>query len=210
MIIIVLVIAVGVLLYPKLFTSDRFKELRDEEGRITIAVLPFENQTGDSALNWFGKGISSMMTNGLGSSAELAVYDDQSLFEMMEGMNLVNTAGISRTQAREIAGKARAESYISGSYQGRDGKYWILANLVNTESGDIILTRKVEGVMPNTRIPTIVAIAVNASSIGRASPNLLLITVAIRQPTRLPSETQTRIEPTHSGLSPASRVANSI
>ncbi len=144
-IIVVLVIAVGVLLYPKLFTSDRFKELRDEEGRITIAVLPFENQTGDSALNWFGKGISSLMTNGLGSSAELAVYDDQSLFEMMEGMNLVNTAGISRTQAREIAGKARAESYISGSYQGRDGKYWILANLVNTESGDIILTRKVEG-----------------------------------------------------------------
>jgi tetratricopeptide (TPR) repeat protein len=144
-IIVVLVIVVGVLLYPKLFTSDRFKELRDEEGRITIAVLPFENQTGDSALNWFGKGISSMMTNGLGSSAELVVYDDQSLFEMMEGMNLVNTAGISRTQAREIAGKARAESYISGSYQGRDGKYWILANLVNTESGDIILTRKVEG-----------------------------------------------------------------
>jgi tetratricopeptide (TPR) repeat protein/TolB-like protein len=144
-IIVVLVIAVGVLLYPKLFPSDRYKELRDEEGRISIAVLPFENQTGDTTLNWFGKGISSLMTNGLGSSHELAVYDDQSLFEMMEGMDLVNTAGISRTQAREIAGKARAESYISGSYQGRDGKYWILANLVNTESGDIILTRKVEG-----------------------------------------------------------------
>lgn len=144
-IIVVLVIAVGVLLYPKLFPSDRYKEIRDEEGMISIAVLPFENQTGDTTLNWFAKGISSLMTNGLGSSPELVVYDDQSLLEMMEGMDQINTAGISSSQAKEIAGKARAESYISGSYQGREGKYWILANLVNTESGDIILTRKVEG-----------------------------------------------------------------
>ncbi len=67
------------------------------------------------------------------------------MFEVMESMNQVYTAGISPSIAKEVAKKVKAETYISGSLQGREDTYWILVNLVNTESGKIIWTDKVEG-----------------------------------------------------------------
>jgi tetratricopeptide (TPR) repeat protein len=127
------------------FRKDKFQDIRDPEGKISIAVMPFENLTGDTTLNWFQRGISSLIINGLGNSSELAVCDDQTLFEVMESMNQVYTAGISPSLAKEIAKKVKAETYISGSFQGREDTYWVLVNLVNSISGKIIWTNKVEG-----------------------------------------------------------------
>ncbi len=145
LIIAVLIVTVGILAYPKIFNKDKFEDIRDTDGRISVAVMPFENQTGDTTLNWFQRGMSSLIVNGLGSSTELAVRDDHTMYEVIESMGQVFTAGFSPSQAKEVAKNVRAETYISGSCQGRDGKYWILANLVETESGDIIWTNKIEG-----------------------------------------------------------------
>jgi tetratricopeptide (TPR) repeat protein len=138
-------VIVVILAYPKIFNKDKFATLRDEDGRISVAVMPFENLTGDTTLNWFQRGISTVIINGLGSSSELAVRDDHTMYEVMESMNQVFTSGISPSQAKEVAEKARAETYISGSYQGREDTYWILANLVDAETGEIISTNKVKG-----------------------------------------------------------------
>ena len=140
-----ILIVAGILLYTKTFKRDKFEAIRDADGMISIAVLPFENLTGDTTLNWFQRGISSLFINGLGSSPELAVRDDQTMFEVMESMDQVFTAGISPSQAKKVAEKARAETYLSGSFQGIEGIYWILVNLIDTKSGDIIWTNKVEG-----------------------------------------------------------------
>jgi TolB-like protein len=138
-------IIAGVLLYPKIFKRDKFEEIRDTEGKISVAVMPFENLTGDTTMNWFQRGISSLIINGLGGSSELALRDDQTMFEVMESMEEVFTAGISPSQAKKVAEKVRAETYISGSFQGMGGKYRILTKLVYTKSGDIICTNQVEG-----------------------------------------------------------------
>jgi TolB-like protein len=144
------ILLVGVILIFALdlfniFRNDKFEDIRDTEGKISIAVMPFENLTGDTTLNWFQRGISSLIINGIGNSSELAVCDDQTMFEVMESMNQVYTAGVSPSVAREVAGKVKAETYISGSFQGREDTYWILVNLVNTGNGKIIWTNKVEG-----------------------------------------------------------------
>jgi tetratricopeptide (TPR) repeat protein len=67
------------------------------------------------------------------------------MFEVIESMNQVYTAGISPSLAKEVAKKVKAETYLSGSFQGRENTYWIMVNLVNTESGKIIWTNKIEG-----------------------------------------------------------------
>jgi TolB-like protein len=128
-----------------LFRKDKFADIKDPEGKISIAVMPFENLTGDTTLNFFQKGLSSLIINGLGNSSELAVCDDQTLFEAMGEMNQVYTAGITPSMAKEIAKKVKAGTYISGNFQGSEGMYWILVNLVNTDNGKIIWTHKVEG-----------------------------------------------------------------
>jgi TolB-like protein len=143
-ILVVIIIAV-IFAYPKIFKRDKLENLRSRDGKYSIAVMPFENLTGDTTLNWFQRGISSLIINGLGNSSELSVRDDHTMFEVMESMNQVFTAGISPSMAKKVAEKVRAPTYISGNYQGKEDKYWILVNLVNTESGDIIWTNKVEG-----------------------------------------------------------------
>ena len=138
-------IIVGILLFPKLFKRDKFEKIRDGDGRISIAVMPFENLTGDTTLNWFQRGISSLFINALGSSPELAVRDDQTMFEVIESMDQVFTAGITPSQGKMVAQKAKAETYLSGSFQGIGGIYWILIKLIDTESGEIIWTNKSVG-----------------------------------------------------------------
>ncbi|MBS0010809.1 MAG: tetratricopeptide repeat protein [Bacteroidales bacterium] len=145
MVIAILVVMVMVLVYPKIFKRDKFQGIRQDDGRISIAVMPFVNQTGDTTLNWFSNGISSLLINILGSSPELAVCDDHTMYEVTESASQVYTAGISPARAQGIAQLARAETYITGSYQGREDTYWILANLVNTETGNVISSLRVEG-----------------------------------------------------------------
>jgi len=144
------ILIIAVILYIVLdqfnfFRKDKFEDVRDPDGKISIAVMPFENLTGDTTLNWFQRGISSLVINGLGNSSELVVRDDHTMFEVMESMNQIYTAGVSPSLAKEVAKKVHAETYISGSFQGKEDKYWILVNLVNTENGDIIWTSKVQG-----------------------------------------------------------------
>ena len=141
----ILVVLVVILAYPKIFKRDKLQDIRQDDGRISIAVMPFVNQTGDTTLNWFSNGISSLLINILGSSPELAVCDDHTMYEVTESASQVYTTGISPAKAQGIAKLARAETYITGSYQGREDTYWILANLVNTETGNVISSLRVEG-----------------------------------------------------------------
>ncbi len=141
----VLVVLVIILAYPRIFKGDKFQDIRQDDGRISIAVMPFQNHTGDTALNWFSNGISSLLINVLGNSSELAVCDDHTMYEVTRIAKQVYSAGISTAKAQGIAQLARTQTYITGSYQGREDTYWVLANLVDTETGDIISTHMVEG-----------------------------------------------------------------
>jgi TolB-like protein/Flp pilus assembly protein TadD len=140
----ILVVAI-IFIFPKIFKKDKFENIRDTDGKISVAVMPFDNLTGDTTLNWFGKGISSLIINGLGNSKELAVCDDNTMYEAMESLNQVYSAGISPSTAKDVARRVKVESYLSGSFQGSEDTYWILVNLVNTENGNIIWSSKVEG-----------------------------------------------------------------
>jgi TolB-like protein len=142
---VVIVVMVCVLLYPKIFKSDQFSELRDEEGIISVAVLPFNNLTGDSSLYFWQKGISEYLINGLGSSDELAVSSSQVISDVLEGTRQVYSASLSPDIARRTAGKINASTYITGNYIGAGNDFTIMLNLVNTESGELIWSTRVDG-----------------------------------------------------------------
>jgi len=144
-IIAVLFVIIGILVFPKIFNKDPYYGIRDMEGRISVAVMPFENLTGDSTLNWMQKGISSLITNNLGSSPELTVRDDHTMFELFNSQELQAGTGPIPVKAREIAEKADSETYITGSFQGRDGKFILLVNFSRTKNGDIYWSSRFEG-----------------------------------------------------------------
>ena len=141
----VLFVAVCILLYPKIFKPDRFKELRNDSGMITLAVLPFDNLTGDSALYFWQNGISEYLINRLGSSGELAVSSSQVVSDVLAGTRGISTASLAPDIARKTASKIDASTYITGNFIGAGNDYSLMLNLVNTENGELIWSTSVEG-----------------------------------------------------------------
>ena len=144
-----LVVVVCILLYPKIFNTDNFRDLRDEKGQISVAVLPFNNLTGDSSLSFWQKGISEYLINGLGSSDELIVSSSQVILDVLEGTRQVYSASLSPDIARQTASKINAATYISGNYIGTGNDFTIMLNLVNTENGEMIWSTRVDGDLKN-------------------------------------------------------------
>ncbi len=141
----VIVAMIGILLYPKVFRSDRFAELRDEEGMISLAILPFDNLTSDSSLYYWQNGISEYLINSLGASDELAVLSSQVVSDVLKGTWQVNSASLSPDIARKTASKINASTYITGNFIGKEKDVSIMLNLVNTENGDLIWSTRVDG-----------------------------------------------------------------
>jgi len=128
-----------------LFQKDRFEEIRDPDGRISIAVMPFENLTGDSSLNFWQNGISEFLINDLGNSEELAVLSSRVISEVLESQGELKTLSLSPAVARNVARKIRAGTHITGNYMGSGDNTSIMVNLVNTENGELIWSNRVDG-----------------------------------------------------------------
>ncbi len=144
-IIVALIVTICILLYPRVFDIDKFNDIRDNDGRISVTIMPLENLTGDSTLNWLQRGISSLIINGLATSSELSVRDDYTMHEVLEGLDLPYTAGISLNQGKEVAQKVTSQIFITGNYQGSGNNQVILINLIATEDNDILYTTSVSG-----------------------------------------------------------------
>ena len=72
-IIVVLLIIVCILLYPKVFKRDKFQDIRDDSGRISLVVMPFQNLSGDTLLDGYELGLQDLLINSLSNSNELSV-----------------------------------------------------------------------------------------------------------------------------------------
>ena len=62
-----------------IFQRDKFKNIRDEKGQISIAVMPFQNMTRDSIWDIWQDGIQDELISQLSNSQELAVRQHQTI-----------------------------------------------------------------------------------------------------------------------------------
>jgi tetratricopeptide (TPR) repeat protein len=141
----VILVMVSILLYPKIFKPDKFKELRDNEGMITVAVLPFNNLTGDSSLYYWQNGISELLINGLAQSDELLLFSSHMVQDVLTGTKQVYSASLTPELARRTASKISASTHITGNYIGSGSNVSIVLNMINTENGELIWTTRVDG-----------------------------------------------------------------
>ncbi len=114
LVIAVLLIVVCILLYPKLFNKDKFEDIRDEKGKISVAVMPFENLTGDSLNNIWQGGIQNLLISSLSNSEELQVRHYQTMTSILSQKKNVTQASVSPSLAREVAQDLETKTYILG------------------------------------------------------------------------------------------------
>jgi tetratricopeptide (TPR) repeat protein len=144
-IIVALFATVLVLLYPKLFTKDKFEDIRDEEGRISIVVMPFQNVSGDSLYAGYELGLQNLLITRLSNSKELSIRPMQTMGEIFGSSRNLNYSSITPAIARDVAVKLNANTVILGYIHKAGGALRMTANFLNSRNGEIYKSFEMSG-----------------------------------------------------------------
>jgi tetratricopeptide (TPR) repeat protein len=146
-IIAVLLLVIGILVYPKIFqpTGAGSTPAKGEDGKYSIAVMPFKNLTADTSFTLWQEGLQNLLITALSNSDELSVRQYETMSGMVNGKAGINYASLTPALASDIAQKLEANTVIMGNMH-RFGSYLrITVNLVNTENDEVFKSYEVDG-----------------------------------------------------------------
>ncbi len=89
--------------------------MRQIDGRKTVAVMFFDNQSNTAEFDWLREGLADMLVAGLSRSEKLSVLDRGQLHALLERFPS-ETDKIPFENAKEIARHTQAEFFITGSF----------------------------------------------------------------------------------------------
>lgn len=144
-IIMVLIIAVGILVYPKIFGNDQFKDSRDEDGKLSIAVMPFENLSGDSVFNIWQGGFQNLLITTLSNSEELSVRKYHAVNDVLNNKKDINLSTLSPSFVSVLGQKLDTRTLILGNILKAGNKVRITAQIVDAETEEIYKTYQTDG-----------------------------------------------------------------
>jgi tetratricopeptide (TPR) repeat protein/DNA-binding winged helix-turn-helix (wHTH) protein len=119
--------------------------------RPSIAVLPFDNVSGDPELDWLRDGLLEMMVTDLSQSPSLEVLSPQHLYQILGDLNQLDARIISLDVIQEIAERGRSNLVILGGFIKSGETVRINIRVQNASDGKILTSEKVEG----TGLPSI-------------------------------------------------------
>jgi tetratricopeptide (TPR) repeat protein len=114
--------------------------------RPSIAVLYFENASGDSELDWLRDGLTDMLVTDLSQSPNLDVLSMEQLYQILKDMGRLEEPIASLEDLQEFAQTAETQTAIVGSFMKAGENIRINIRVQDAVSGEIQSTEKVEGV----------------------------------------------------------------
>jgi len=181
----VLLIAVVILAYPRIFKRHSLENLRNKGG-ISVAVMPFQNLTNDTVWDIWQSGIQDELITLLTFSDELKVRQKETTNTLLKSKGLTNYASIAPDVASMISKKLDADIFIHGSIKQAGETMRLNAQLINSSNEEIYKSFQIEG-----KSDKILHLTDSLSDLVR---NCLIITKLIKN---LPANEQ-RLPPTNS------------
>ena len=106
-------------------------------GRKTVAVISFENRSGNAELDWMREGLADMLAAGLSRSDKLALLDRGQLYDLLQRFERKNEK-LSLEDARKIALQAHADSFITGSFAQLGERLRLDVQLRDEQTGNLV------------------------------------------------------------------------
>jgi tetratricopeptide (TPR) repeat protein len=111
----------------------------------SLAVMYFENNTGDEKLDHWRKALSELITTDLTQSKYINVLSGDRLFNILKKQNLLDAGSFSSEDLKKVAEEGGVENILRGSYAKAGETIRINTTLQNMKTGEILGTEKVEG-----------------------------------------------------------------
>ena len=146
----------GYLIFSGSLKPDWTDELVKGDGRISVAVMPFQNMTHDTIWNIWQEGIQIRLISFLANNRNLKVRQNEIINKLLSSRNPTNYAGISPDIARKVSQKTDAKLYVNGSIKQAGSIVSIDAELVVTKTGEVIKSFTTEGAFGEEKILKII------------------------------------------------------
>ena len=132
--------------YPRIFKHDRLANLRSSDGRISIAVMPFQNMTNDTTWNYMPAVIQDNLINSLSNNPEdLKVSQRESITSLLKNTGTNDFYSITHSVARTISQKLDANVFIYGSITKAADKIRINARLIDSKTEEALKPFQIDG-----------------------------------------------------------------
>jgi len=141
----VLIIAVIVLAYPKIFKQDTLERLRSSGEKIIVAVMPFLNMTNDSTLDVWQGGIQNEVITSLTNSEELKVRQTESVNNLIQRKGLTDYSAITPSFASNISKKLEADVFVYGSLKQSGNTVRLNAQLTESNTDEAFKSFQIDG-----------------------------------------------------------------
>ncbi len=115
------------------------------DGKPSIAVLYFENNTGNASLDWMRKGLTDLMVTGLSQSPDIEVIGTDRLQQILQELHHPNGAAITADVAQQVALRTGANSVLIGNFVKVGDTIRISASLKDVKTNKIVGSERVEG-----------------------------------------------------------------
>ncbi len=115
-------------------------------GKPAVAVLYFENQTGDPSLDWMRSGLADMVVTDLSQSPDIEVLGTDRVYQILDELNRADDKVISADVVQQVANRAGVDRVLVGSYVKAGNTIRISARLQEADTGKIVTAERVEGV----------------------------------------------------------------
>ncbi|HEY3132922.1 MAG TPA: serine/threonine-protein kinase [Acidobacteriota bacterium] len=120
---------------------------KEISGRASLAIFPFENQTGDSRLDWYRQGAAEWLSVDLAKLSNIDVISSQRLSDAARELqpNSGSSGALDPARATEIAQKARARYLLRGSTLKLGSEIFVKAEVIEVGSGKVIAAQRLRG-----------------------------------------------------------------
>jgi tetratricopeptide (TPR) repeat protein/TolB-like protein len=138
-------IIAAILVYHGLVKQKSFDKLISKDGRIPVAVMPFQNMTNDTLLNIWQDGIQNILITSLSNSKELKVRQMETVTNVLQSKGLVDYASLTPSVASLISKKLETKVFIQGSIKESGSTIRLNAQIIDPKTKESIKSFQVDG-----------------------------------------------------------------
>ena len=116
-------------------------------GQASLAIFPFENQTGDSRLDWYGQGAAEWLSVDLAKLANLDVISSHRLLDAARSLTAETKSltTLELARATEIAQLVHARYLLRGATLKLGGDVFVKAEIVEMATGKVVAAQRITG-----------------------------------------------------------------
>ncbi len=115
------------------------------EVKPSVAVLYFDNLTGDNDLNWLRTGLTDLLVTDLSQLTGVRVVGSDRVYEILSDLDMLEASITSAETVREVAKQADVQTVLLGSFARVGDTLRINVKVQDAASGEIIGTERAEG-----------------------------------------------------------------